>query len=416
MERRELDDGTQKPYYRKVGDEVLEQAKSEILACLDKAHKAGIISDHEYKHMNPSEKVAGRFYALPKVHKDHEPGQVPPLRSIISGSGSITECISQYVQDKIKDLSKLHPAWLEDTPHLLRELDPLDSLPDTAILVTVDVSSLYSNIQREDGVEAVRKVLKTRKDKSIPSDFILELLDLVLKFNIFEFDSQLWQQLIGTAMGTRAAPNVADIFMSFIDQEIIKRAQSYAVDGVSPLVFYKRFLDDILMIWLGSHHHLHSFVQDINKINPSIKFSLEHTKKLSDPDHDSCPCPLQDSVPFLDTSLSVRNGHINSDLYRKKTDRCQYLLPSSCHPPHCSDNIPFSLALRIIRICTDTGERVKRLEELRDMLLSGGYKRKLINNNIEKALLVSRPRPSRRLSGPSPQSLVSSTRLTGLWW
>ena len=106
--------------------------------------------------------------------------------------------------------------------------------------------------------------------------------------------------------------------MSFIDQEIIKRAQSYSVDGVSPLVFYKRFLDDILMIWLGSHQHLHSFFQDINKINPSIKFSLEHTKKLSDPDHDSCSCPLQDSVPFLDTSLSVRNGHINSDLYKKK--------------------------------------------------------------------------------------------------
>ena len=122
---------------------------------------------------------------------------------IISGSGSITECISQYVQDKIKDFSKLHPAWLEDTPHLLRELDPLDNLPDTAVIVTVDVSSLYSNIQREDGVEAVRvrKVLETRKDKSIPSDFILELLDLVLKFNIFEYDSQIWQQLIGTAMG-----------------------------------------------------------------------------------------------------------------------------------------------------------------------------------------------------------------------
>ena len=198
-----LDDGTQRPYYRKVEADVLEQAKSEISACLDKAHKAGIISDHEYKHMDPSEKVAGRFYALPKVHKHHEPGQVPPLRPIISGSGSITECISQYVQDKIKDFSKLHPAWLEDTPHLLRELDPLDNLPDTAVIVTVDISSLYSSIQREDGVEAVRvrKVLETRKDKSIPSDFILELLDLVLKFNIFEYDSQIWQQLIGTAMG-----------------------------------------------------------------------------------------------------------------------------------------------------------------------------------------------------------------------
>ena len=72
------------------------------------------------------------------------------------------------------------------------------------------MSALYSNIQREDGVEAVRKALETRVDKSVPADFILELLDLVLKYNIFEFDGELFQQLVGTAMGTRAAPNIAD--------------------------------------------------------------------------------------------------------------------------------------------------------------------------------------------------------------
>ena len=94
-------------------------------------------------------------------------------------------------------------------------------------------------------------------------------------------------------MGTRAAPNIADIFMAFIDKEIMVRAQSYSVNGVSPLVFYKRFLDDILMIWLGSHQQLHSFHQDINCINPSIKFSIENTKKLSDPD----PAPAPPRTP-----------------------------------------------------------------------------------------------------------------------
>ena len=55
-------------------------------------------------------------------------------------------------------------------------------------------------------MEAVRKGLETRKDKTVPDSFILELLDLVLKYNIFEFDGELFLQLIGTAMGTRAAP------------------------------------------------------------------------------------------------------------------------------------------------------------------------------------------------------------------
>ena len=123
------------------------------------------------------------------------------------------------------------------------------------------------------------KALETRMDKSMPASFILELLDLVLKYNIFEFDGELFQQIIGTAMGTRAAPNIADIFMSFLDIDIIRKAQKFAVNGVSPLVFYKRFLDDILMIWLGSHKDLHCFFKEINTINSSIKFTIEHTKK-----------------------------------------------------------------------------------------------------------------------------------------
>ena len=56
----------------------------------------------------------------------------------------------------------------------------------------------------EDGAEAVMKALKTQEDKYIPANFILELLDLVLKCNIFEFDSELYQQLVSTAMGNWA--------------------------------------------------------------------------------------------------------------------------------------------------------------------------------------------------------------------
>ena len=177
-----MDDGSESPYYCKVDETALDQAKEEITAVLQRAHKAGIISDHELKHMDPSEKAAARFYALPKVHKAHVSGEVPPLRPIISGSGSITENISHYVQHQIKDISKKHESYLEDTPDFLRFLEDIGPLPEGAILATIDVSALYSNIQRGDGVEAVRKALETREDKSVAAHFILELLDLVLKY------------------------------------------------------------------------------------------------------------------------------------------------------------------------------------------------------------------------------------------
>ena len=104
-------------------------------------------------------------------------------------------------------------SYLEDTPDFLRFLQAIGDLSDGAILTTVDVYALYSNIKRVDVVEAVRKALETRKDKMVPAFFILDLFDLVLKYNVFEFDRQLHLQLIGTSMGTQTAPNIADIFM-----------------------------------------------------------------------------------------------------------------------------------------------------------------------------------------------------------
>ena len=177
-----LDDGSVLPEGGQ-GD----QAKEEITAVLNKAHKAGIISDQELKHMDPSDIVAARFQPLPKVHKDHVPGEVLPLRLIISsGSGSITEKISHYVQHNIKDISKKHASsYLEDTLDLLQFLQDIGELPDGAFLATIDVSTLYSDIQKEEGVEAVSKALETQEYKSVPADFILELLDLIFKYNVF---------------------------------------------------------------------------------------------------------------------------------------------------------------------------------------------------------------------------------------
>ena len=60
-------------------------AKGEILAVLDKAHKDGIISEEEYRHMDPTEKAAASLYLLFKVHKAHQEGTAPLEHPVISG-------------------------------------------------------------------------------------------------------------------------------------------------------------------------------------------------------------------------------------------------------------------------------------------------------------------------------------------
>ena len=238
----------------------------------------------------------------------------------------------------------------------------------------------------------MREALEEREDKQVSTEFLIRLIELVLKHNIFEFNNQLFQQLIGTAMGTKCAPNYSNIFMARkIDPEILRMAINHG-DGTFPIKIFKRFLDDIIMIWCGSVERLHSFIKEINTINTSIQFTLCHTFLPSTlttniPD---CQCERISSLPFLDTSLSIQDGKVSVDLYRKPTDKNQYLLTSSCHPAHVTNNIPFSLALRIVRICSNKETRDLRLEELKNLLLSRGYQSGVVNGALDKARSITR--------------------------
>ena len=92
-------------------------------------------------------------------------------------------------------LSNLHPSYLQDTPDFFRCIEEInkDNLPANSILFSVDVTGLYTNIPQDDGLEFCREALKSRTDKSVPTSFLIELLNICLTNNIFEFDGKLYK-------------------------------------------------------------------------------------------------------------------------------------------------------------------------------------------------------------------------------
>ena len=115
-------------------------------------------------------------------------------------------------------------------------------LPENCILVTIDVSALYTNINKEEGMEYMRDALDLREEQIVPTEFIIDILKIILISNIFEFDQSLYVQNIGTSMGTTCAPTYANIFMSRIDKLLLNLATSLAA-GVNPILA-------LLMIYL----------------------------------------------------------------------------------------------------------------------------------------------------------------------
>ena len=267
-----------------------------------------------------------------------------------------------------------------------------ETLPEHAVLVTLDVSALYTNIPKAEGLESMESALNNRTVQDVPTQYLLKLLDIVLSQNVFEFNSDLFIQQIGTAMGTKCAPTYANLFMANIDAKIQKLAGNITRGSENPIKTYKRFIDDIFLIWTGSVEQLQNFLDLLNTLHPTIKF----TSNLSCPypchvegPHD-CYCHASRSIPFLDTLVTIKGGKIITDLYRKPTDRCQYLLPSSCHPAHTTRNIPYSLCYRLVRICSERSSLIKRLDELKELLTNREYPAQIIENAIQRALLINR--------------------------
>ena len=87
----------------------------------------------------------------------------------------------------------------------------------------------------------------------VPSEDITKMLDFVLKNNLFEFDCKFYQQISGTAIGTKFAPPCACIFVDHVEMEFLK------TQAIKPWL-WKRFIDDIYFIRTDSEENLNKFL------------------------------------------------------------------------------------------------------------------------------------------------------------
>ena len=144
------------------------------------------------------------MYFLTKLHKNP-----PGIRPIVSGCSGPTENISSFLDYIIKPLVPLTPFYIKDSSHMIALLETL-RIPQK---VTIDVVSLYTNIPQHEGTQACLDTIETANASDLGRDNLQALFDIVLVGNLFHFDSQVYSQLVGTAMGTKMAPSYANLFM-----------------------------------------------------------------------------------------------------------------------------------------------------------------------------------------------------------
>ena len=94
-------------------------------------------------------------------------------------------------------------------------------IPARSLLLPLNVSTLYTNIPHDNGIEACRRALNTGEVQDPPTPDVINLLTLILTKNNFSFDDKHSLQIKRTAMGTRMAPSYANIFMDDLERNIL---------------------------------------------------------------------------------------------------------------------------------------------------------------------------------------------------
>ena len=169
-------------------------------------------------------------------------------------------------------------------------------------------------------------------------------------------------------MGTRMVPSYANLSMGKLEREFLQTHDKI------PRVWW-RYIDDTFAIWDHGEPSLRVFIENINRHQPTIKFTALRSAE---------------EMTFLDMRVYLRDGQIGTDLHVKPTDTHQYLRMDSCHPQRCKSSIPYSQVLRFQRICSEDEHLQKWTSELKKHLLKQGYREKQLNNEIHRALTISR--------------------------
>ena len=123
-----------------------------------------------------------RFYTLTKTHK-------PTLvdRPIVSGCDGSTEKLSSFV---LQPIAQQQRSYLKDTTDFINYIENT-KVPADAILILMDLTSLYTNIPQEEGIHTVCRAYETFYiNKPIPTQLLEQALRLILQENSFQFNGK----------------------------------------------------------------------------------------------------------------------------------------------------------------------------------------------------------------------------------
>ena len=322
------------------------------------------LTKHERKYISKhldenSSSPFGQFYILYKIHKGMKDGRWP-TRPVCSDVSSLPHGLGKWITEMLLPVAQAQPSYFQDSFALKTLLDDLRP-PWNALFFTSDARSMYTYIKTTAAIPAISAYLQEQagvKFHHYDTDALLDALQIVFNFNIIKFGDTFWQQVSGTGMGISPAPPWATIYYALHENEFIPRWDKH-------LFFYKRFIDDVLGIWL-----CHPDPEENARLFTSFQEDMNNWEGLI---WDFTP--LSTTCNFMDLKLSIQGDRIVTSVFEKEMNLYLYLPPSSAHAKGVGTGLIFGHILRYRRLCTFQKDADDKIKEFIERLIARGHSR-----------------------------------------
>ena len=231
-------------------------------------------------------------------------------------------------------------------------------------LCTLDVKALYPSIRTDIATNALKKAFDSDvTTASNTKTALLELTELLFQKSYVMCNGSCYKPLIGIPTGGCNSRQNADCTLHDITDRVKGNIASWKF-----VQFFKRFIDDIFLLWTGSKRQFSQFVDALNK--ETRKYGIEFGD-----------FSIGDSVDFLDTTVYLdAEGLIHHKLYRKPTDSRLYLKTHSFHSAHVFSGIAKSQMIRVKKRNSIPEQAEKDVDDLIEDLVKCGHKREDLNS------------------------------------
>lgn len=326
------------------------QTKNNIYA--KKLKEKNYIDQSTYKNIVTYDAVPPKIYGLPKIHKKDR-----PLRPIVSCINSPTFQLSKYITSVLSNLNSSLKYNLKNSFELVEKIKEI-KVPDNYMLISLDVTSLFTNVSKELVIKIINKNWNAITNYTdINLNTFIELITFLFDSSYFTFEGQIYYQTFGCAMGNPCSPILANIVMNELLLDTIHK-----LPFTLPFMFC--YVDDLLTAIKVDSVEL--VLNTFNNFSPHLQFTVEKEQDKS--------------IPFLDVILTRTNeGTLMTDWYRKPTNSGRIINYLSQHTLQQKIATLKSLKHRALKL-SDQCFHSKNLKIIQTIAKNNNYPTSIVNN------------------------------------